>query len=365
MDFSFSDDQDALRDAVRAFLTDRCGRDFVQAMAVDDRGFTDELWSQIVEMGWTGLLVPEEQGGLGLGLVDMTVVMEEMGRVPMPGPYFSSAVFATLAARHLGLHERLEALAAGTQRGTVALDEAGTESPIERVHTRARRRGANWVLTGVKPIVLDAHTADWVIVVARTQEGLGSFLIERPEVEPVPLLDPLRKGARLELNETPAEPVGPLEDHTAMWARIADDAAVMLAAELTGVSDRSFDLGVEYAQARVQFDKPIASHQAIQHKLVDMLHAREMARVGTYFAAWASDNDDAQRESSAAVAKSTAAEAAVKVTAENIQIHGAVGFTWEAEPHFFYKRAKQSDHLLGYQGYHRRRIADLVLGPVS
>lgn len=365
MDFSFSEDQDALRDAVRAFLADRCDGDFVHAMADDERGFTDALWGELVAMGWPGLLVPEAQGGLGLGLVDLTVVMEEMGRVPMPGPFFSSAVLATLVARELGLDDRLEALASGAQRGTVALDEAGTDSPLARVRTRARRRGATWVLTGEKPVVLDAHTADWVLVAARTQEGLGTFLVEAPEVTPVPLMDPLRKAARLELAETPAQPVGPREDHTAMWARVADDAAVMLAAELIGVMDRSFDLAIEYAQARVQFDKPISSHQAIQHKLVDMLHARELARVGTYFAAWASDTDDVQRESSAAVAKSSAAEAAVTVTSETIQVHGAVGFTWEAMPHFFYKRAKQNDHLLGYQGYHRRRIADLVLGPVA
>lgn len=365
MDFSFSDDQEALREAVRSFLADRCGRDFVHAMADDERGFTDDLWSRIVEMGWTGLIVPEEQGGLGLGLVDMTLVMEAMGRVPMPGPYFSSAVLATLAAKRLGLADRLEALASGAERGTVALDEAGTESPIARVHTRARRHGARWVLTGEKPVVLDAPSADWVLVAARTQEGLGSFLVERPETTPVSLLDPLRKAARLVLDETPAQPVGRLEDHTAMWARVADDAAVMLAAELIGVMDASFDLAIEYAQARVQFDKPISSHQVIQHKLVDMLHAREMARVGTYFAAWASDTEDGLREHMAAVAKSTAAEAAVMVTSETIQVHGAVGFTWEAMPHFFYKRAKQNDHLLGYQGYHRRRVADLVLGPVG
>jgi alkylation response protein AidB-like acyl-CoA dehydrogenase len=363
MDFTFSDEQDALRDAARSFLANEAPSAYVRAMADDERGFTDELWRKISDVGWPGLLVPEAHGGLGLGLVDMDVVMEEMGRLPFPGPFFSSAVLATLAARRLDATELLPALASGTLRGTVALEEAGHGDPVDRIRTRARRKGATWMLNGHKPLVLDGHTADWVIVAARTEEGLGSFLIQAPDVEAVPTLDPTRKGARLVLEDTAAEPVGPLADHTKIWRRVVDDAAVMLAAELVGACDAALELAVEYAKVRVQFDRPIASFQAIRHKSVDMLHRLELSRVGTHYAAWTSDADDPARERAAAMAKGFVGEAAVFVSGEDIQIHGGVGFTWDCDAHFYYKRAKQNDVMLGYQGQQRRRLADLVLDP--
>jgi alkylation response protein AidB-like acyl-CoA dehydrogenase len=363
MDFTFSDEQDALREAVRSFLANEAPSSYVRAMADDERGFTDEMWRAISDVGWPGLLVPEEHGGLGLGLVDMDVVMEEMGRLPFPGPFFSSAVLATLAARHLGAADLLVALASGSQRGTVALEESGHGDPVDRVRTRARRRGATWTLNGAKPIVLDGHSADWVIVVARTEEGLGSFLVRAPEATAVPTLDPTRKAARLALEDTRAEPVGPPGDHTAIWRRVVDDAAVMLAAELVGACDAAVELAVEYAKVRVQFDRPIASFQAIRHKAVDMLHRLELSRVGTHYAAWTSDVDDPAREHAAAMAKGFTGEAAVFISGEDIQIHGGVGFTWDCDAHFYFKRAKQNDILFGYQGQQRRRLADLVLGP--
>jgi alkylation response protein AidB-like acyl-CoA dehydrogenase len=332
-------------------------------MADGERGFTDEVWARLAGLGWTGLLVGEADGGLGLGLVDLVVVLEEMGRVTFPGPYFSSAVLATMAASRLGATELLAPLAAGTLRGTVALEEVGHGDPVDRVRTRARRKGAHWVLSGLKPLVLDGHTADWAIVVARTEEGLGSFLLQAPACEPVPALDPTRKVGRLVLDDTPVEPLGPLGDHTATWRRVVDDAGVLLAAELVGASEGALQLAVEYAKVRVQFDRPIASFQAIRHKTVDMLHRLELARVGTHYAAWASDADDPARRHAAAMAKGFVGEAAVFVTSEDIQVHGGVGFTWDCDAHFFYKRAKQNDAMLGYQGWQRARLADLVLAP--
>jgi alkylation response protein AidB-like acyl-CoA dehydrogenase len=361
MDFTFSDDQDALRDTVRSFLTNEASGAYTRAMADDERGFTDEMWRKIADMGWTGLLIAEEHGGLGLGLVDMAVVMEEMGRLPFPGPFFSSAVFATLAAQRLGSTDLLAALASGTLRGTVAIEEQGHGDPIKRVRTRARRKGADWVLSGEKIMVLDGHSADWVIVVARTEDGIGSFLIQAPKAEAVPTLDPTRKAAYLKLEETPAEAIGPLGDHTEIWNRVVDDAAVMLSSELVGACDASLNLAVEYAKVRVQFDRPISTFQAIRHKSVDMLHRLELSRVGSHYAAWTSDVDDPARERAAAMAKGFIGEAAIFVSSEDIQVHGGVGFTWDCDAHFYYKRAKQNDILLGYQGYQRNRLADLVL----
>ena len=196
---------------------------------------------------------------------------------------------------------------------------------------------------------------------ARTQAGITTFLVESPSAEPVPSLDPSRKIARLVLDATPAEPVGPLGDHTDLWRRVADDSSVALCAELIGSMEQAHHLAVEYAKQRVAFDRPIATFQAIRHKAVDMLHRLELARVGVHFAAWASDVDDPTREEAAAMAKAFVPEAANEVTGEAIQIHGGVGFTWDCDAHVFYKRAKQNDLLLGYHGIHRERVADLVL----
>ncbi len=354
MDFTFSDEQDALREAVRHLVTD-------WAVTHDARdGLDAATWDAIVDLGWTGLLVPEGHGGLGLGLVDAVVVLEEMGRVAFPGPFLSSSIVATIAARRLDLDDRLPGLATGT-RGTIALEEQGSGDPVDRVRTHARRRGAEWVLSGEKPLVLDGLDADWVLVVARTPDGLSTFRVDRPTMEPVRTMDATRRCGRLVLGETVAEPVGPEGDHTAIWRAISDDVAVGLSAELVGVCDESLAMAMAYAEQRVQFDKPIAAHQVIQHKLVDMLHATEMGRVGVHFSAWASDVGDPDAGRAASIAKSQMGDAAVKVTSENIQVHGAVGFTWDSRAGVLYQRAKQNDVLGGSQGWHRSRVADLVL----
>ncbi|MFQ5515073.1 MAG: acyl-CoA dehydrogenase family protein [Myxococcota bacterium] len=361
MEFTFSEEQEALREAVQNFMERESPASYWHAMLEDERGFTDEVWGRLVELGWTGLLIPEAQGGLGLGLVDLLVVMEEMGRVPFPGPYFSSAVLATLAARALGLKDRLSSLAEGRSRGAVALDEAGHGDVIDRIRTRALRRSGRWRLRGSKPVVIDGHSADWVLVAARTEEGLGSFLVQRPPARFVPSWDLTRKLASLTLDDLPVERVGPEGDHTSLWRRVADDAAVALCAELVGSSERANELAVDYARSRVQFGRPIATFQVIKHKAVDMLHRLELARVGTHYAAWASDADDPRRVEAAAMAKAFVPEAACFITGECIQIHGGVGFTWEADAHVHYRKAKQNDLLLGYHGLHRQRLADLVL----
>jgi alkylation response protein AidB-like acyl-CoA dehydrogenase len=365
VDFAFNEEQDALRAAVRQTLASEIDREALIALGDDERGFTDELWSVIAGSGWTGLLVAEEHGGLGLGLVDLVVVLEEMGRVPMPGPYLSSAVLATLAARALGADDLLPGLADGSTRGTLALDEVGARDPLASVVVTATRDGDGWVLDGIKPAVPDGHTADWAIVVARDDTGLAGFLVEQPHATAVPSMDPLRKLARLELSAAPARRLGPDGNQTAILRRIADDAAVALAAESVGSAERALELAVEYSHVREQFGRPIGAFQAIRHKAAEMLEAVELARVGAHYAAWTSDEDRPEREVAAAMAKSWVAEAAIHVTGESIQIHGAVGFTWEAEPHWHYRRAKVNDLLLGQQGWQRQRVADLILGPVA
>jgi len=361
VDFTFSADQEALRGAVRSFLEAKAPKEYVRRMAEhDDTGITPELWRSIVDLGWTGLLVPEPFGGLGLGIVDAGGVQEEMGRALFPGPYFSSSIVATLAARVLGLDDRLSGLSAGTQRGTVALDEAGHGDPIERIRVRASGRGSRYRLDGVKALVLDGHTADWVLVPARTREGLQTFLVENAgdRAQLAPSLDITRKFARFEFEQARALLVGPPGDHAHLWRRIADDTAVLLAAELIGVSEAANALALDYAQAREVFGKPLSKFQVTRHKAVDMLREIEIARVAVHYAAWASEVDAPDREIAAAMAKAQAASAANYVTAECIQIHGGVGYTWENDAHLFLRRAKVDDLLMGAQGWQRERVAD-------
>jgi alkylation response protein AidB-like acyl-CoA dehydrogenase len=363
VDFTFSPEQDALRDAVRSFLARPQDAGYTRRMIDDERGFTDEWWSEIVDMGWTGTLIPEELGGAGLGMVDLVVLQEEMGRIPLVGPFFSSAVAATLAASRLGERDLLKGLASGETRGTVAIEEGAGGDPLRSITTTATRSGEGWELRGAKPVVVDGHTADVAIVVALDPDGgLAAFAVDQPGGEPVPALDVTRKLGRLSFDHgRPARRLGPPGDQTALLERIGDDIAVALCAETVGAGERALQMAIEYSKQRVQFDRPIATFQAIKHKIVDMLHQLELARVGTHWAAWASQVDDPVRAQAASACKAFVSEAAVMVTAENIQVHGGVGFTWDVDAHLLFRRVKQNDVLFGSQAWNRQRLAGLIL----
>jgi alkylation response protein AidB-like acyl-CoA dehydrogenase len=373
VDFTYDDEQLALQDVARSALERECSPQLLRELADDPTGTTPALWSTLVDLGWTSLLVPAELGGTGAGLLETCIVLEQMGRLPLPGPFFSSAVAATLAARSLGETELLADLAAGTRRGTIALGEQGHGEPLSTVRTRARRKAAQWVLTGEKPFVVDGHTADWVIVVARSEEGVRSYLLESPAgdagtastagatVELVPSLDPTRKLARLLLEETPVVPLGPPGNQAHVWQRVQDDIAIGFAAETVGAADRALGEAIAYTSERIVFDKPVATYQSIRHRLVEMFQQVEMARAGFQFAAWASDTEAPDREQAAAMAASYAAEAGVRVTGEDIQMHGGVGFTWANDAHFLFKRVKQNEILSGGAGAQLHRLASIFI----
>ncbi len=365
MDFTFSEEQEVLRATARAFLEREIGASGVRAMLDDERGFTDERWQQLVDLGWVGLLVPEAHGGgAGLGMLEVCVLAEETGALPLPGPWLSAGVAGTRLARALDVHEVLDHLVDGRARATIALEEGGARDPLAGVTATARRRGDTWDLDGTKPLVLDGHTADVAYVIARDGDGLATFALEDPGGELVPTMDVTRKVARLELAGRSAWRVGPQGDQRALLQRVVDDVGIALCAESVGACDRALRMAIDYAKDRVQFDRPIATFQAIRHKLVDMLHQLELARVATHYAAWASSVDDPQREAAAAMAKGFVAEAAVMITGENIQVHGGVGFTWDVDCHLLFRRVKANDVLFGRQAWQRQRLADLVIDPV-
>jgi alkylation response protein AidB-like acyl-CoA dehydrogenase len=361
VDFTYDDEQLALQEVARGALERECDPHVVRQLADDPAGISPALWSTLVDLGWTGLLVPDENGGTGAGLLEMCIVLEQMGRIPVPGPFFSSAVAATLAARALGAHELLGDLASGARRGTVAFGEQGHGEPLGTVRTRARRKGAQWVLTGEKPAVIDGHTADWAIVVARSEEGVRSYLLEAPGGEVVPSLDPTRKLARLVLDDTPVVPIGPPGNQGGLWQRVQDDIAIALAAETVGAADRALAEAIAYTSERIVFDKPVATYQTVRHRLVEMFQQVEMARAGVQFAAWASDTEAPERAQAAAMAAGYAAEAGVRVTGDDIQLHGGVGFTWANDAHFLFKRVKQNELLIGGTGPQHRRLAALFI----
>jgi alkylation response protein AidB-like acyl-CoA dehydrogenase len=365
VDFTFSEEQEALRTTARSFLAREAPSTYVRAMLEDERGVTDALWAQLVDLGWTSVLVPAAHlAAPDTGLLDVCVLAEETGSLPLPGPWFSSAVAATLLARHLGDAELLPRLAEGAVRATVAIEEGGQRDPLDGISAIARRRGGTWDLDGAKPIVLDGHTADVAYVIARDADGLAAFALDDPAGTPVPSMDVTRKVARVELGGRPARRIGPSGDQRAILQRIVDDIGIALCAESVGACDRALRMATDYAKDRVQFDRPIASFQAIRHKLVDMLHQLELARVATHYAAWASSVDDPQREAAAAIAKGFVGEAAAMITGENIQVHGGVGFTWDVDCHLLFRRVKANDVLFGRQAWQRQRLADLVIDKI-
>jgi alkylation response protein AidB-like acyl-CoA dehydrogenase len=361
VDFTYDAEQLALQDVARSALERECDPHMVRQLVEDPTGITPALWATLVDLGWTGLLVPTECGGSGTGLSEMCIVAEQMGRLPLPGPFFSSAIAATLAARALGATELLGDLAAGDRRGTIALLEQGHGDPLSTVRTRARRKSADWVVTGEKPIVVDGHSADWVIVVARSEEGVRSYLLEDPVAELVPSLDPTRKIARLVLDDTKVVPLGPGGSQAALWQRVQDDIAIALAAETIGAADRALGEAIAYTSTRVVFDRPVATYQTVRHRLVEMFQQVEMARAGMQFAAWASDTEAPERAQSAAMAASYAGEAGVRVTGDDIQLHGGVGFTWANDAHFLFKRVKQNEVLFGGVSHQVQRLASLFI----
>lgn len=355
MDFTFSPEQEELRRVTRAFLAAEVPPPVLRELMETDGGVTDDLWSRAVDLGWTSLV------GDGSGLLEAVILCEELGAIPMTGPFLSSCVAAPLLAARLGDDATLAGLVAGRVRGTVAIEEGGQRDPLDSVATVAERDGAGWVLTGHKPVVLDGRAADLAYVIARDEDGLAAFALDAPGGAVVPSLDVTRTVASLHLDRRPARRVGPAGDQRSLLSRVVDDIAIALCAESVGACDRALHMASEYAKGRVQFDRPIATFQAIRHKIVDMLHQLELARVATHYAAWTSAVDDPKRAAATAIAKSTVAEAAVMITGENIQVHGGVGFTWDIDAHLLFRRVKANDVLCGRQGWQRQRLADLVI----
>src|SRR5262245_52129766 len=381
MDFGFSQEQELLRQTARTFLEKECPSGFVRRMMDDPAGTTDEFWGKLAELGWLGLIYPEAQGGVGLGLVDLTVVLEEMGRAVMPGPFFSTVLLGGLAIREAGSDaqkaEWLSRIATGEVRATLALLEESARWDAAGVDVSAKpgKAPGSFVLSATKLFLPDRHTADLLVVTARTARptkedrahGVTLCLVpvdrKRVVTTHLPTMDQTRKLAEVALQRVEVGPdavLGPLHQGWPVVSRVLDRAAVALCAEMCGGAQKVLELSTEYAKVRVAFGRPIGAYQAVKHKCADMLVAVENAKSITYYAAWAADQDAPDAALAASMAKAFVSDAYRKVAGDGIQVHGGIGFTWEHDLHLYFKRAKGSEVAFGDATLHRERVARLL-----
>ncbi len=377
MDFGFSQEQEMLRATARKFFENECASTFVRARMEEPAGVTDDFWTKLAEQGWLGLVYPEEYGGAGLGFVDLVVLMEEMGRVVMPGPFFATTVLGGLAILEAGSaaqkKEWLTRIAAGEAKATLAWTEPNVRWDAAGVTATARAAGGDVVLSGTKLFVPDAHLADVLVVAARTSEGsrpedgVSLFLVPKGvaglETKLLPTMDQTRKLCEVSLRDVRVPGTALLGARDAGWAalaRVLERATVALCAEMCGGAQRVLEMTTEYAKIRVAFGKPIGTYQGVKHRAADMLVDVENAKSLTYYAAWAVDENVAEAALAASMAKAYVTDAYRKVAGAGIQLHGGIGFTWEHDLHLYFKRAKSSEFTFGDATYHRERVASLI-----
>ena len=344
MNFEFSDEQNLLREQARSFLQDQCPPSAVRAILDGAAPYDAELWRRMAELGWMATVIPESHGGIGLSHLELCVIAEELGRAVAPVPFSSSAYLATEALLLTGSDAQrkhwLPKLATGQAIGTFALTERAGQPRPEQLATTVE----NGKLRGVKLPTPDGAIADFAVVAARADSGDGASLylaeLAEAEREPVTMLDPTRSHARVAFNGVPAEPLGTPGEGWALVERLRDRAAVLFAWEQVGGAAAALEMAKEYALGRYAFGRPIASYQAIKHKLAHAYVKNTLARSNCYYGAWALDADAPELPLAAATARVSACQAYYYVSKENIQTHGGMGFTWEFDCQLHYRRAK-------------------------
>ncbi len=369
MNFAFTEEQDELRRTVRAFLDSKSPESAVRELMETEDGYDPAVWSQMAEqMGLQGLHVPEEYGGSGFSYVELGIVLEEMGRALLCAPFFSTVVLAANTLIHSGddaaKKDFLPGIASGETIATVAFTEPSGKWDEAGVAMEATSNGDGWTLSGTKSFVLDGHLAQLVIVAARTGKGVSLFAVEGDASgltrTSLSTMDQTRKQAKLDFENVAARLVGTEGEGWNVLSTVLDLVAVGLAAEQVGGAQKVLDMAVEYAKVRVQFGRPIGSFQAIKHKCADMLLEVESAKSAAYYGMWCASEMNDELPSVASLAKAYCSEAYFHAAAENIQIHGGIGFTWEHPAHLYFKRAKSSELLFGDPTYHRELLAQRI-----
>ncbi len=377
MNFAFSEEQEELRRSVRRFLEGKSPITEVRRLMETTDGYDEAVWAQMgKELGLQSLHIPEAYGGQGYSFVELVVVLEEMGRALLCAPYYASVCLAANAILNAGTEEEKQTLLPGIASGDTIATMAFTEpngrwdaSGITMEAVPASDGAGGYTLSGTKMFVLDGHSAGLVVVAARRPgsegtDGISFFAVdggaEGLTRTPLPTMDQTRKQAKLEFAGVPAKLLGEEATGWAALSKTLDQAAVCLCAEMVGGAQRVLDMSVEYAKVRIQFGRPIGSFQAIKHKCADMLLEVESAKSAAYYAGWAAAEDNDELPVVASLAKAYCSDAYFHAAAENIQIHGGIGFTWEHDAHLYFKRAKSSEILLGDATYHRELLAQRI-----
>jgi alkylation response protein AidB-like acyl-CoA dehydrogenase len=368
MNFGLTETQQSIKNSAREFFSAECPIAEVRRLMETETAIDDALWKKFAEQGWTGIIFPETYDGFGLGLVEMAVAMEEMGRALIPGPFISTVLLAGSIIDKAGTEEQkqkyLAPICRGEAKSTLALLEKSASWNPSAVALDATTNTIN----GQKLFVPDAAIADFIIVAARIDNELALVIV--PGKAPgltktlTPGIDLTRRLYTLSFNnvQIPAGNIlarGPKAEQTLEAA--LDVARVGLTAEMVGGMQRLVDLTVEYAKTRKQFGKPIGTFQAVQHQCSDMLFLLEGARSAAYYAAWALSENDPAASLAVSVAKAYASEGYRDAGNKSIQVQGGMGFTWENDAHLFYRRAKASEIAFGDAIFHRERIAKSLI----
>ena len=370
MYFDLTDEQEAIRETAREFLASRFKSERMREIAGSEDGTDAAGWAEMAELGWAGLALPEEWGGQGLGIVDLAVLFEEMGYALAPSPLFSNTVVGLALAEHASDEQKerwLRPLAEGTARGTQAMVDAGSTATPGAYPMKAEEAdGDSIVLNGKKELVADAVGAAFFLVA--TADGKRHIVPADSEgvtVTPETSIDPTRRlstvnfaGVRVPADQT-------LPGHGAEFEGVFLRGAVALAAESTGLAQRTLEMAVAYAKDREQFGRPIGAYQAVSHRCAQMLLETENSRSAVYGAAWAADADPDALPLSASMAKAYASDAGWRVPDASIQVHGGIGFTWEHDLHFFLKRGRANASMYGDAHWHREQVAAKVLAPAA
>ena len=357
MQFGLSESQEFLKDSARKFFAGECPSAEMRRLMETETAYDAALWSKLTDQGYTGITYAEEYDGVGLGKVELMLLMEEAGRALLPGPFFSTVVLAGSVLDAVGspAHKKqyLSPICRGEARATVAILETSASWNLRDVQLTA----ANGKLTGEKLFVSDAGVADFILVVARN----GVFIV-----------DAKANGLKIRQCWAWTLPASSTSSNSktrppSTWGRprniprAFDIASAALAAELVGGMQRTLDLTVEYAKTRKQFGKPIGMFQAVQHQCADMYLETESSRSAVYYAGWALEENTPDANTAVSIAKMYSSDAARTVGNRGIQIHGGMGFTWENDLHLYYRRAKASENAFGDATFHRERIASLVI----
>ena len=362
MNFDFSDDQKLLQQTARDYLAEHAPLTVCREILEGDADYAEGLWKGAAEMGWQGAVIPEEYGGAGFGYLELVLIAEEVGRALAPIPFSSSVYVATEAILRFGSDDQkkklLPGLASGDAIGTYALTEKPGQQTIEGVE--ARVEGGK--LTGHKSPVADGNIATFALVAAQGDGGLSLYLVDltgdgvsRKSIE---AFDPSRPMASIDFDGAPAELLGTGGQGAEQTSALLDRSAVLMAFEQLGAASRSFELTKEFVEGRYAFGRPIASFQAIKHRMADLYCEVELARSNCFYGAWALEGDEPELGLAACQSRVQASEALNQMSIDMIQLYGGVGYTWEYDCHLFYRRARSLAAALGTPNSWRDKLVD-------